>query len=285
MGYVCTLEEYQRIGKTSCGTANKMLHDGLHEHYIHGNIYGAQIHGSVFHTDFEPGSDIDVLVVINSRDAHESKKVEDELHILHDKIMESTCMHVDFIPIPIYLARSGDHTIDYLYAKYMQTFCRDGVIGIDPFNVIAPKDDWQNPVKEVVTRLGHQLCELSKGRTKYKIYGEQYCRNLEKMMRQPIYAAIDVYRLLRNNFMYPSMNGKPLSKAECCELYLKEFYDLAKIVEKDLRAVLGARKNYRDFLKQKGDYIRLLEEIDEIHPNARNVMEINLSYLKKFSSS
>lgn len=171
--------------------------------------------------------------------------------------------------------------LDYFYIKYIDTYCKDGVIGKCPVSVIKPRDIWTNHSKEVKERFESNLIKLSKMMTTLSVeYDEMHCDFLEKILRQPLYAAIDMLRIKFGN--YPSENGRPLSKAECCDLYKEEF---PKIDTSDLFIVLNMRKMYRNFLKERkgttSEYVRLLEEIDNIYPNARNVIEKNLELVAK----
>lgn len=277
MGYVFTPREFEegRI-PTALGyqTAMELLTQGLSQLSDEGLVYGANLHGSNFHTDGGIGSDVDVLVVMNSLEA------EEHLRRLHSSVTGSIYVPVEFVPVAKQLAERGHHQFDHFYIRYIQTYCRDGVVGNDPLPVIASRESWRNPSQEVIERFEAQLTKLSKQRTTLPLdYNEEHCDFLEKVIRQPIYAAIDMLRLSRDN--YPSQNGRPLSKAECCELYSQEF---PKLVTPDLSLVLGTRTRYRQFLgeRERGsleEYRRLLEEIDGIYPNARRVIELNFEFL------
>jgi len=278
MGYVFTPREYEerRIPKLSdYETALYQLRAGLEYFCRRTLIYGANIHGSNFHKDFDVGSDIDVLVVTNYQEA------EKRLRKLHNVIKDSTHVPVEFVPVPKHLAEKGNHLLDYFYIKYIQTYCKDGIVGRDPISVIKPRDIWDNVQMEVRERFEANLTKLSKmSSTLSEDYNEEHCDFLEKILRQPLYAAIDMLRIKFGN--YPSKDGKPLSKSECCRLYEKEF---PQVITQDLFLVLNMRKKYREFIKEcKGktsEYVKLLEDIDDIYPNARNVIEENLELVSR----
>lgn len=276
MGYVFTPREFEE-GKiptlSDYRKASEQLRHELAELCNDGLVYGANIHGSNFHSDYGVGSDVDVLVVLNSPEAVE------HLRRLHASVKGSTNTPPEFVPVLKPFAQQGYHPLDYYYVLYMKTYCRDGVVGNDPLAVIAPRETWANPAAEVRERLLAQLTKLSKQRISVPPdYDEVHCRFLEKLMRQPLYAAIDILRIRDGN--YPSGDGRPLSKAECCELYAAEF---PEIVTQDLFLVLQTRNRYRQFLQEArrkaSEYRELLKEIDSIYPHARRVIENNLEFL------
>lgn len=264
-GKIPTLLDYQR--------AMQLLKEGLVELSNQELIYGANIHGSNFHQDSGIGSDIDVIVIMNSQEA------EEHLRRLYATIKGSTYVPIEVIPVQKHLAQQGYHLLDYYYVLYMKTYCRDGVVGNDPISIIAPRDTWNKSQEEVRERFEAQLTKLSKRRiTLPSEYDLEHCDLLENLIRQPLYAAIDILRIKYGN--YPSDKGRPLTKAECCELYSKEF---PQLVTPDLFLVLEMRNKYRQFLQDRegktSDYIQLLEKIDDIYPNARRVIERNLEFL------
>ena len=277
MGYVFTPRDFEK-GRipTVVGyeTAMRLLREGLAELFKQGLIHGANLHGSNFHTDGGIGSDVDALVLMNSQEA------EERLRTLHSAVLDSTNVPVEFVPVSKQLAERGHHQLDYFYIKYIRTYCRDGVVGNDPLPLIARRASWDNPTQEVIERFEAQLTKLSKQRaTLPVVYNEEHCDFLEKVIRQPIYAAIDMLRLSRDN--YPSRDGIPLSKADCCSLYAQEF---PLLLTPDLFLVLGTRTRYRQFLAKQEErsleeYGRLLEDIDGIYPNARRVIERNFEFL------
>lgn len=277
MGYVFTPKEFEegRIPTPSdYQIAMQLLKQGLAELFDKGIIYGANIHGSNFHIDGGIGSDIDTLIVMNSQEA------EEHLRTLHSAVITSTYVPVEFVPISRQLAERGHHQLDYFYVRYIGTYCQDGIVGNNSLAIISPRISWQNPLQEVTDRLEAQLTKLSKQRTTLSTeHDEEHCDFLEKVIRQPIYSAIDMIRLKHGN--YPSQNGRPLSKAECCKLYEQEF---PQLFTSDLSLVLGTRTRYRQFLgehkkRSLEEYRRLLEEIDGIYPNARRVIERNFEFL------
>jgi predicted nucleotidyltransferase len=276
MGYVPTPREYEggRVPIPSdFRTADLQLRKGLQKLYENGSIYGANIHGSTMHGEGGAGSDIDAVVVTSRLEA------EKYLGELHEKIKDSTNVPVEFIPVTRNLAEQGNHTLDYYYALYIKTFCRDGIVGDDIFYFIKPRDSWSNPKEETRERISANLGKLSKMRASIPSeYNEEHCDFLEKILRQPIYVAIDMLRLRHGN--YPAKDGKPLSKADCCEMFKYEF---PHIETGDLFHVLGMRIIYNSFLgRQTGnpsEYIELLNGIEDIYPDARRFMERNLDYL------
>lgn len=276
MGYVYTPREYE-AGKIPTSSdfkaADSELRKGLRKLYDDGSIYGANIHGSTLHGEGGAGSDVDAVVVTSHVEA------EKRLWELHEKIKDFTSVPVEFIPISKNLGEQGNHTLDYYYALYIKTFCRDGIIGDDIFYFIKPRDSWSNPKEEARERISANLGKLSKMRASVPSeYNEEHCNFLEKILRQPIYAAIDMLRVRYGN--YPSENGKPLSKAQCCEMYKDEF---PQIRTEDLFHVLGMRIICKSFLgRQTGrpsEYVELLNEIEDTYPDARRFMERNLDYL------
>ncbi len=275
MGYVFTPKEFARGGIPSPAdyvTAMEILREGLEELFNNRTIYGANIHGSNFHVDGGVGSDVDVLVVTGPVYA------EEYLNRIYRDVKEFTNVPVEFVPVQEHLASVGLHHIDLFYANYIKKFCREGIIGEDPISMIKPSEAWKDPKKEVSDRLVSNLSKFAKMRAVLSPdYNEEHCDFLEKLIRQPIYAAIDALRL-KNGGDYPSENGRPLSKSECCKLYAQEFPEMGT---EDLQAVLKMRGKYRQFLRErrgktKNEYIRLLEEIGEIYPSARKVIETNL---------
>jgi hypothetical protein len=276
MGYVYTPAEYEgdRIA-TPESYKVAMAHEkgGLKRLYDEGLIFGANINGSAMHGESSPGVDIDVVTVTNCQEA------ENTLNRLHNEIMDSFHVYVEHVPIERGLAQSGYHTVDFFYALYMKTFCKDGVIGNDPFLMIEPRKSWNNPKEEFKERISGNLGKLSKMKASISPdYNEEHCDFLEKVLRQPIYVAIGMLRLKYGN--YPSEDGRPLSKPDCCEMYKDEFPEMST---KDLFMVLAMRVIYRDFLeKGKGnpsEYVELLGEIEAIYPDARRFIEKNLGYL------
>lgn len=275
MGYVFTPKEFED-GKIPTLSDYKIalyqLRAGLGYFCNRKLVYGANIHGSTIHNDVGIGSDIDVLVVTNCQEA------EKRLRKLHNNIKSSTHVPVEFIPVSKHFAEMGSHILDYFYIKYIETYCQDGIIGKNPIPVIKPRESWSSPSEEVIERLESNLTKLSKLSSTLSVeYNEEHCDFLEKIIRQPLYAVIDMLRIRLGN--YPSKDGNPLSKSDCCKLYEKEYPQLPT---SDLFLVLGMRKKYRGFLQKGGktsEYVKLLEEMYGIYPNARNVMEINLEFL------
>jgi len=107
-------------------------------------------------------------------------------------------------------------------------------------------------------------------------YDRQHCAFLEKLIRQPLYAAIDTIRIRHGR--YPSANGMPLSKSECCELYAKEFPEIDKACF--LSMIVRKRNKYKQFLGERykrsvEEYVQLLEEINSLYPVALDVIEAN----------
>ncbi len=278
MGYVFTPRELEegRI-PTALGyqTAMQTLRQGLSELCNQRVVYGANIHGSNFHIDGGVGSDLDALVVMTSPEA------EEHLQRMHASIRDSIYVPVEFVPVSKQLAETGHHQLDCFYVRYIGTYCQDGIVGNNPLEVISPRASWKDPSQEVEDRLVAQLTKFSKQRANLPTeYNEEHCSFLERIMRQPIYSAIDMIRL-KHGGNYPSVDGRPLSKAECCQLYAQEF---PQLVTPDLFLILTTRNKYRQFLREHkdravADYNELLEEIDSVYPNARSVIERNFDFL------
>jgi len=275
MGYVFTPEEFEKgqIPKPQdYTTAALLVHRALSSMHSSGLVYGASINGSYFQSDAKPGSDIDVLVVLQHPEG------EKALKRLHSYIKNSLFVPLEFVPLDIKHTMKGSHGINYYYYQYLKEFCREGVIGHDPMLVILPRESWLDPPKETRDGIVSKLEKLSKKRISASGYDKDHCDFLEKVLRQPIFTAIDMLRVKRGT--YPSKNGKPLSKAECCDLYAHEFI---RMDSSDLFLILDARNRYRRFLQDRkakaSDYRRLLGEMDRTYPSARRFMESNAELL------
>ena len=275
MGYVFTPREFSE-GKVPSsldyGIARKALRDGLLKLCKEGIIYGAKMHGSTFHTDGGPGSDIDIFVVTNSL---ESSK---QLRELKNRVQGPTHVPVEFVPRQRHMTEQGYHDIGCFYFRYMQDF---GItIGNDPLQVVKPLAEWDDPRAEVMKRLEKQMLKFSKDDANIpRNYGEAHCDFLERLLRQPIYAAIDMLRL-RSGSTYPSSDRVPLSKYQCCQLYQEEF----SLHVEDLSAVMQARLKYREFLKSDkpktpAEYVGFLEELDGLYLNAVRFIGMNFDFL------
>jgi predicted nucleotidyltransferase len=277
MGYVHMPREWEE-GRIATPEGYKAAlqdtREDLIEVHNEGLIEGAVIHGSNLHNEGGPGSDIDVAIVYGDRQC----EAENRINNLTNKIIESHCVPLNIVSVRKKSAKKGCHELGYYYFEYLKTFCKEGVIG-SPFYAIAPKISWRNPNKEIRDILSAKLKTLSDDKAELSPeYDKDRCKFLERLLRQPIFTAIDMLRIKLGE--YPSKDERLLSKAECCELYKDEFPGMDT---KDLFLVLGMRIIYRDFLKKgKGkpsEYIELLGEIEGIYPNARRFMERNLDYL------
>ena len=154
MGYVYTPEEFVQgriASPDDYKRAMKMLIQGLEDMYGQGLVYGANIHGSIFHPDGGLGSDIDVLVVMNNDEAVY------KLNGLRHKIKDHTYVPVEFMPLFKEHSERGWHQINSYYMQYITTFCKDGIVGNDPAAVIKPLKTWGNPLEEVKERLEAQI--------------------------------------------------------------------------------------------------------------------------------
>ncbi|MBI2584236.1 MAG: hypothetical protein HYW25_06200 [Candidatus Aenigmarchaeota archaeon] len=287
MGYVFTPREFED-GKIPTPEdyrkATRMLRDSLKDLSDKGVIHGANINGSSLHENGVVGSDVDVLILTNVDNA------EDELRRLRRDVREETYVPLDLITIPMWMAQTGNHDVGRLYATYLQEFCRDGIVGNDPIVALTPNEDWESPPGEVLKRFKSQLLRLSKQRANVREeFDEDHCKLLERLMRQPIYAAIDMLRLRGKN-RYPSRKGKPLSKEECLILYECEFPELSRDCKGDLVKITRLRHRYREFLsireaKIPRQYVELLRMVDSAYPSATRVIAMNLDYLHSNFSS
>ncbi|MBI5332081.1 MAG: hypothetical protein HZB65_00750 [Candidatus Aenigmarchaeota archaeon] len=163
-------------------------------------------------------------------------------------------------------------------------YCKDGIIGDNPLDVITPKDSWNNPRQEVLDRFNKQILKLVKRRSVLSYeFDKEHCKFLETLLRQPIYTTIDLLRL--KNGVYPSKDGRPLTKAECCCLVAEQLHHSE--INDDLFLVFSARTKYRQFMadhesNDKGsfeEYYGLLREIDDLYSNAMRVMIANRKFL------
>ncbi|MFH1105970.1 MAG: hypothetical protein V1731_02035 [Candidatus Aenigmatarchaeota archaeon] len=278
MGYVFTPEQFEAGKIPTTDDYRKslaILRRGLWSEFRKGMIYGANINGSTQHNDAGIGSDIDILIVTSSVQA------EMNLRRLNAFAMDKTNVPIEFVPVREYLARSGAHNIDGLYVKYIRKYCREGVIGNNPTEVMAPLPSWNSPKQEAIDWSVASLQKFSKRSSILpEKYDELHCDFLEDLIRKPIYSAIDLMRA-RNNGEYPSKNGNPLSKSECCELFKQEF---SQLDSSGLFSVLEMRKKYRKFLQEREgkklpEYLSLLREIDNMYPVAVEVITKNLTFL------
>ena len=277
MGYVFTLEEFEKgriPDAQGYRTAEVLIRNGLKNLFGRGLIYGANIHGSSLHSDGGIGSDIDVLVI--------SYGAEEGLRLLNNQIRQNTFVPVEFVTVPISLAESGLHNLDYLYSNYIQKHCAGGIISRDPFLVVKPSPGWRNISQGVLQKLASQLFKFSKERSRLPHdFGPQHCDLLEKILRQPIYSAIDLLRIVRKG-EFPNEGARTLSKRECCELYSKEFPQGPTC---ELNRVLELREEYRRSLQipriGQTHYRDLLQKIDDSYPLAKSVIERNFDILLK----
>lgn len=282
MGYVFTPEEFEERKiptKSGYKTAMGLLKNGLKRLVKKKLIFGANIHGSNMHQDSGIGSDIDVLVVTNIWEA------EAHLRELNLSIRNKTFVPIEFVPVTLSLAKDGQHFLDYFYMRYIMTYCKEGIVGEDPFSVIVANETWENPFLEVRRRFIAQLTKIAKRRINSSSeYDVEHCDLLEDIMRQPIYSAIDLLRLKYGDYPADEKTGQPLSKRQCCRLYYDEFS--LPLTYNDLCSVLAMREKYRRFLsevteKTKEEYIQLLSEVEDILPAARTVINVNLNLLPK----
>jgi predicted nucleotidyltransferase len=97
------------------------------------------INGSSFQkdqrSDMSVGSDIDILVITTA------VGTESKLLDLNHKIKEKTKVPVEFVPISLEMAQAGEHNIDFFYKQYLETYCMDGIIGNNPLEAIAPREE------------------------------------------------------------------------------------------------------------------------------------------------
>ncbi|RLI96532.1 MAG: hypothetical protein DRO99_04260, partial [Candidatus Aenigmatarchaeota archaeon] len=243
MGYVYTPEEFEAgiPDAEKYHSAMRQLREGLADLYNSVMIHAAVIHGSNLNGGGGAGSDIDTLVVT------ESDESEEGLRELHHSIKAGTNVHVDFVPVRRHLAQSGSHTVDHFYAAYLKAFCADGIIGKDPFSLIMPNKSWGHPREDVMQRLEAQLMKMSKQRaTLPSAYDAEHCDYLEKLMRQPIYAAIDVLRLAHGN--YPEEGGRWMRNGVCSDKYVYEFPSMCFGTE-DMFDFLGIRNRYSKIMR------------------------------------
>ena len=150
--------------------------------------------------------------------------------------------------------------------------------------MLKPGPDWENPKKEVRDLFESDLKRLFKSRANLpRDFGSEHCHLLERLIRQPIYAAIDLLRLITGEFPFPCRrDGKPMTKAECFEALQAK----VQVDTSDLQVVMKTRKEYRDFLNKwqlqsSTSYIKLLESIDGMYPNAVRAIETSLDYLQR----
>lgn len=179
MGYVFTPQEFKegRIPKAADYLAAKSyLLEALRRLASRDIIYGAILHGSNFHSDGGVGSDIDVLVVYE-------ENAEEHLRRLRNEMKSVTGVPVEFVPVRKQAAEGGYHGLDWLYVSYIKEHCKNGVVGCDPINAIAPQDSWKEPKKEVEERFKAQLEGLAKQKTMLpQDYNEARCDFAEKLI-------------------------------------------------------------------------------------------------------
>lgn len=282
MGYVFTPEDFRngRIPtEKTYKLANNLIKENLKDLCEREVIAGANIHGSNLHSDGGVGSDIDVLVITRTDEACK------ELRKVHSLVKNETAVPVEFVPVPIDLAASGNHTVGLFYFNYLKSHCQEGVVGKSPVEIISPGPFWNNPFYDVRTRLISNVAGLHKKRiNRPESFGEEHCNFLEDLIRQPIYSAIDLLRLKFGEF--PHKDGKILSKRACCDIYAEVFPD----GDLDgLNKVLEARERYKAFFNGKKNternYIILLQSIGELLPVAVNVIKTNINLLSRLEEA
>lgn len=286
MGRVFTLDEFKAGQIPRIDDYRKAMSDlvgGLNGLYAQGVIFGANVHGSIFHPDLDVGSDIDVLIVVNDDTGLY------EVGRLVQGIGKRLYVPVEAVPVRRKMAENGNHNLDNPYLDYMERYCKEGVVGQNPLPIV--KRLHTSPFEDGKNRLVVNLSKLSKmAAAPPKLYGEKHCNHLEKATRHPIYSAIDLLRLRLG--MYPARNdGTPVSKGEACQMYFDEFDDMITgTTRDDLKIVLNMRNTYRRFLRENRTgspeaYADLLDDIDMIVPHAMRVIEENIGIIDRMRTS
>lgn len=276
MCYVYTLDEFSqgRVPSTrDYVAAREALVIGLGQFVERQLIYGATLIGSITYSDFEIGSDIDLFVLTESRDA------DDRLRDLSLSITDSTNVHIDAKVVSRAAAESGQHGLSFHYVETTKHYCGEWTIGRDPTGIVAPSERWNHPQSELKDECVVRLAALTKARLRTRPdYGKGHCSFLDRILTLPIYLAINVVRLIVGR--QPSRRGTRMSKEETCRMYGEL---LPGGPSGTLLELLARKQRYRAALVRRDTapevYRALLEAIDDGYPLACDFMEQNLSIL------
>ena len=280
MGIVYTPDEFlmDRIPTSSeMKVAMEKLRTGLSRLYEGRIIYGANIHGSTVCGNGGPGSDIDVIVLIEPE--MDMRRAEEELRGLHARIREENFVPVEFAPIRKDYAERGYHHLDRFFLNYVGMYCTDGIVGNAPMRAFNPSKFIQDDRVNKILAAELRLSKMSKDRTGLTgKFDAEHCDALEKYMRQTIHAASNTIEMYL--WQTPAKEGRPMTKDEICETYKAT----VPVDAKGLFSALRMTKKYRNFLLEKEEknahgYVELLKEIDGIYPDVMEFLGENTKHL------
>lgn len=284
--------------------ASVFLKDRLEELVGDGSVYGALIYGSTRQDDIRIGSDIDVFIVLNSREG------EEEIRKLKEDIKSRYFVPLEINPLIVKIMTNGKYSIsseeteyptDGIFREYLETCLeQENIIGKNPINVLGKpgKLNKEERATEIEHRNFEYITDLE-WMVNEKPYSYDYCQALEKILRWPIFDALGLL-WVKNGKLPLNEKGKLVSKERICSLYGSEFGGLDPLQRLD--KVMGSLTRYKNFiskyvrdcievknrndiegLKKLNNFLKEYKDIlDEIRSNfitAINFMEGNRGYL------